>query len=208
MADASSVAPPAVKRGNMAGLAVLIGGICFVVAPPASEAVDALWSIMVVGVALLIYGIPQLHRHQAPADGAIGHWGSRLIVFGGSLILLLGVMFLVWEAVGDAPEEPPGPVGALFPIGFFSFFIGVILFAIGTLKAKVFPQAAPIVMLVGLVSALGIDMATGAFFEDTGETTAWGFILGLPVFGLGLAWMGYALWRSRSDEVEVSTPTA
>ncbi|MDP9428924.1 MAG: hypothetical protein M3Q47_08650 [Actinomycetota bacterium] len=48
-------------------------------------------------------------------------------------------------------------------------------------------------MLVGLVSALAIDMATGAFFEDEASTTEWGLYLGIPLFGLGLVWMGYAL---------------
>jgi hypothetical protein len=51
-------------------------------------------------------------------------------------------------------------------------------------------------MLLGLVAAIAIDMATGAFFEEEPTTTEWGFYIGVPHFGLGLAWMGWAV-RSR-----------
>ncbi len=36
-------------------------------------------------------------------------------------------------------------------------------------------------------------MMTGAFFADDGSVTEWGFYIGVPLFGLGLAWIGYAL---------------
>jgi hypothetical protein len=50
-------------------------------------------------------------------------------------------------------------------------------------------------MLVGLVAAVAVDMATGAFFGGDGTTTEWGFYIGVPVFGLGLAWAGYTVWK-------------
>ena len=184
---------------NKLGLATLVAGICFIVASAGSAAFDWVWPVMMVGFALLIYTVPRLHRYQAPADGPLGLWGSRLVAMGGLLVLALGVIYLVWEAVGTPPEEDPAFVGPLFAIGFFSFAIGVLLFTIGSVKAKVFPQAAPILMLVGLGSALAIDMATGAFFEDEPTTTEWGFYLGVPLFGLGLAWIGYSVWKSRPE---------
>ena len=51
-----------------------------------------------------------------------------------------------------------------------------------------------IASLLGM-AALAVDMATGAFFEDDSTTTEWGFYIGVPVFGLGLAWAGYAVWK-------------
>lgn len=204
----STPAPGATTTdGTKAGLAALIAGICFVAASLGSAAVDALWIVMIVGFALLVYSVPQLHRHQAPADGAVGLWGSRLVAIGGAIVMLLGIVFLIWEALGTPPEE--GPVGAIWMIGFFGFVIGIILFAIGTLKAKVFPQGAPILMLVGLLGSLAIDMATGAFFEDNGDTTEWGFYIGVPLFGLGVAWLGYSLWKPRPTVAgEPATPMA
>lgn len=179
------------------GLATLVAGICFIIASLGSAVLDAVWIAMILGFALLVYAVPRLHRYQAPADGAIGLWGSRLVAVGGLIVLALGITYLVWEAVGTPPEEDPAIVGPLWVIGFFGFAIGVILFTIASIKAKVFPQGAPILMLVGLVGAIAIDMATGAFFEEDASTTEWGFYIGVPLFGLGVAWIGYWLWKSR-----------
>lgn len=190
---------------SKAGLATLIAGGCIIVGGIGSEFLDPMWLVMVIGFALLLYAVPKLHAHQAPADGAAGLWGSRLVVVGGSLFVLLALIYLVWEAVGDPPEEPPGPITALWPIGFFSFLIGIVLFSIASARAKVFPSGAAILMLVGLVGGVALDMATGAFFEDDPETTAWGALIGLPLFGLGLAWIGYFLWKGQ-DRAAPSGP--
>ncbi len=187
------------------GLATLIAGICIIVGGIGSEFLEPLWFVVVIGFALLLYAMPKLHAHQAPADGAAGLWGSRLVVFGGSLLVLLAILYLVWEAVGDAPDEAPGPINALWPIGFFSFLVGIVLFSVASVRAKVFPSGAPILMLVGLVGGVGLDMATGVFFEDDPETTAWGALIGLPLFGLGLAWIGNSLWKGQAG---TSTPAS
>lgn len=203
-----TAAPTTATDSKKVGLATLVAGICFVVASIGSAVFDPLWIVMILGFGLLAYSVPRLHRHQAPSDGALGLWGSRLVAFGAVVVLALGVVYLVWEAVGTPPEEDPAIIGPLWMIGFFSFAIGVVLFTIGSIRAKVFPQAAPTLMLVGLVSALVIDIATGAFFEDDGSTTAWGFYIGVPLFGLGLAWIGYSLWKPRGITSEgAAAPT-
>lgn len=200
------VSHAAVDRERV-GLAALISGICFIIGSLGSAAVDAVWVVMLLGFALLVYAVPKLHRYQAPADGALGLWGSRLVAFGGLIVIVLGLTYLVWEAVGTPPEEDPAIIGPLWMIGFFGFAIGIILFTIASLRAKVFPQAGPFLMVVGLVGAIAIDMATGAFFEDdNGTMTEWGFYIGVPLFGLGLAWIGYSIWKSRPPETEAATP--
>jgi hypothetical protein len=156
-----------------------------------SSAVDWAWLAILVGFALLLYVVPQLHRFQSPADGWAGKWGSWLVAGGAAVVLALGVVFLILETVGDPGE--PAWAGVLWMIGFFAFVLGILLFGIGSALAKRFPPAAPLLMLVGLVAAIVIDMATGAFFGEDTATTEWGFYIGVPLFGLGLAWMGYAL---------------
>jgi hypothetical protein len=176
------------------GMLTMIAGAAFIIGALGSIAVDPAWVLIIVGFALLAYVVPRLHAYQAPADGWTGTWGARLVLFGAALVVILGMIFLVLELVTDPGE--PAWADVLWMVGFVSFAIGIVLFGIGSAIAKRFPPAAPILMLLGLVAAIAIDMATGAFFEDTAATTEWGFFTGVPLFGLGLAWMGYTLWKS------------
>ncbi len=179
------------SNAHRAGLATLFAGLFFIAGGAASAAFDGAFVLIVVGFLLLLYAVPALHRHQAPADGPLGLWGSRLFVFGATLFVLLAVVFLVWEAVGDPGE--PAWANFVWPIGFFSMIIGFILFVIGCLKARVLEPLALWLVVIGLVGGIALDMATGAFSGD-GEVMEWGLYVGIPLAGLGLLWMGYRLW--------------
>ena len=202
--DAAATARPTTDTSKV-GLATLIAGVLIIAGGIGSDFVDALWLLLVAGFAVLIYAIPRVHRYQSPADGAAGEWGARLVVIGGSIFVLLGVIYAVWELVGTPPEDDAGPLNFLWPIGFFSFLIGIISFSIGSIRAKVLPSAAPILMLVGLIGGVALDMATGTFFEDDETTRAWGALLGIPLFGLGVAWIGY--WLRNGGRAATGEPT-
>jgi hypothetical protein len=190
------------------GLALMVAGGALAVGSVGSALFDPLWVLMLVGFLCLAYGIPGLHRVQAPADGFAGRWGALLVPIGAAVMVLLGLVFLIWEAVGNAPQEGPVIVDVAWMTAFAIFVVGVLLFAVGVIKAQKFPRFAGVLILVGLVAAVGIDMLTGAFFEDEGGTTEWGFYLGLPVFAIGLAWLGYAAWgRERSERPAVEATT-
>jgi hypothetical protein len=195
MDTSAATASTSSAPNKRAGLAVLVAGIAIIVGSVGSAAVDWLWVAILIGFLGMVYGMPGIHDYQAPADGALGKWGALLVRYGGALIVLLGLVYLVWEIVGDPPEEGPGLLDTVWLVGFFAFAIGVILFSIGTIKARVLPPASGVLMLVGLVGAIAIDMATGAFFDDGSTTTQWGFYIGVPVFALGLAWAGYTVWK-------------
>lgn len=181
------------SRARTVGTATMVAGGMFVLVPPVSALWDRAWIGLLVGFALLVYVVPRLHRIQAPADGWAGRLGSPLVAAGAGIMVGLGAIFLVWEAIGEPGE--PGWAGLLWMVGFLAFLLGVIAFALGTAVARRFPVGAPAVMLLGLVSAVAIDMATGAFFDDRGGATEWGFYLGIPLFGLGLVWLGHAVSR-------------
>lgn len=180
---------------SLPGLALVVAGLGIIIGTLGGEFVDWLAAGLLVGVLGIAYGLPGAHRYQAPADGALGKWGAMIASFGAGLLALLGIIFLTWEIVSDTPEEGPAWAEWAWPVGFFALLIGVILFAIGVIRAKVLPTLSGALMLLGLVGAVAIDMATGAFFEDDGSTTEWGFYIGLPVFAIGLAWAGYAVWK-------------
>lgn len=191
----TSSAAPSSKAGRT-GLITLLAGLGFVLGGGLDAIWEWSWLFLLGGFALLLYAVPQLHRHQAPADGGVGLWGSRLFVFGAAIVVLIGVIFAIWEAVGDSGE--PAWVNVVWPIGFFSLLAGFILFVIGSLKARILDSLGLWLVMVGLVGGVVLDMATGAFFEDNGETTEWGLFIGVPLAGLGLMWLGYKLRSERA----------
>lgn len=171
----------------MTGLA----GVCVILGAIGSSVTEWAWILMLMAFAALAYALPQLHRLQAPGDGLAGKVGAPLAAFGGAVIVLLSVIYAVWEAVGE-PGEPAWS-GVAWVVGFFSFLIGIVLFAVGTMMADRFPRGAGALMLLSLVAAVGIDMATGAFFDDSGDSTEWGLYIGLPLFGVSLLWIAASL---------------
>ena len=179
---------------RMLGTLTMAAGALFALGALVSTVSEWAWLGLLAGFALLVYVVPGLHGVQAPADGWAGRLGAPLVAAGAAIVLLLGVVYLIWDAVGDPGE--PAWADITWMVGFLAFVVGIVLFGVGSTVAGVFPRGAALLLLGGLVTALVIDMATGAFFEDDGSTTEWGFFIGIPLFGAGLAWMGYAL-RSR-----------
>ncbi len=197
MESSIATADKARARSRSAGLAVLVAGVAVIIGALGSAAADWLWVAILVGILGMVIGIPGVRDQQAPADGEPGRWGSLMIRYGGAVLVLLGLILLVWDAIGDPPEEAGSVfVDVLWMVALVTFVLGVILFAIGILKAKVLPAAAAILMLVGLVGGIALDMATGAFFSDEG--TQWGFLIGFSLFGLGMAWVGYTVFSGRT----------
>ena len=182
------------SHSSTVGALTMGAGAMFALAALLSTVSEWGWIVLPVGFALVAYVLPHLHRFQAPADGWPGRIGSLLGAAGAGVMVALGVIFLVWEAVGTPGE--PAWAGVLWMVGFFGFLLGIVLFAVGSAMARRFPTGAPVLMLAGLIGAIAIDMMTGAFFADDGSIPEWGFYIGIPVFGLGLAWMGWALRTS------------
>lgn len=174
-------------------IAMAVAGVCIILGAVGSAVTEWAWIMMLVAFAALAYALPQVHRYQAPGDGLAGRIGAPLAALGGAVIVLLSVVYGVWELVGN-PGDPAWTEVA-WVVGFFSLLIGLVLFAVGVMLAGRLPRAAGALMLLSLVAAIGIDMATGAFFEDSGETTEWGLYIGLPLFGISLLWIAASLGK-------------
>ena len=174
------------------GTVAIVGGAAFAFGALGSMATEWAWVLMLVGLASLIYVVPMVHRMEDHRDSWPGAMGAWLVPAGAGLVVALGIVAIVLDATGTMTEgSEPAWVEALWMIGFFSFLVGTVLFCVGAMKAHFVTPIAPLLMMVGLVASVGIDMLTGAFFGEA--TTEYGLYIGVPIVGLGLAWMGYQL---------------
>ncbi len=79
-----------------------------------------------------------------------------------------------------------GPVRSLFVAVGVSFLVGVLLFGLTTFRAGVFPRAAILLYVVGF-----IPYSVPILFPAEVVT------LGQAVGAVGIAWLGWTLWRGR-----------
>jgi energy-converting hydrogenase Eha subunit A len=183
------------------GLAALVGGVLFVVAELlglptiniesfSETATTASFAIQtttfLLGVVLMLLGLVGLYARQSEAAGALGLIGF-LVAFLGT-VLIGGFM---WASVFIAPalatEVPEvvdaGPPPGLLPT-FIIFAVGWLLFGIATLRGRVFPRAAAILLIVGaVVTFLPLPFTT-------------------LVFDVAVAWLGFALFTGREASAE------
>jgi hypothetical protein len=183
------------------GLAALVGGVVFVVAEllglptlnvesfsetatTASFAIQQL--LFLLGVALVLLGLVGLYARQSEAAGALGLIGF-LVAFLGTV--LIGGFFWASAFIGpalatEAPEFlDAGPPPGLIPT-FIIFAVGWILFGIATLRGRVFPRAAAILLIVGaVVTFLPLPFTT-------------------LVFDVAVAWLGFALFTGREASAD------
>jgi len=134
----------------------------------------------------LLLGLVGLYAHQSEAAGPLGLVGF-LAAFLGTL-LLSGDLWLEAFAFPYLGEVAPRviektPTGTLAVGGlasFITFAIGWVLFAVASLRARVFARGAAIVLIAGGVIGFGFVIFPGA-----------GILLALAV-----GWMGSSLGRS------------
>ena len=96
---------------------------------------------------------------------------------------------------GSAGESSLGVLEVVLPLGVLFYIVGGLLFGISILRAGILPRWAAIMFIVGTVSALSVTLLP----EGVGRIT--------PVpYGLGLAWLGYALWSERREKASEPLP--
>lgn len=178
------------------GLAAMVGGVLFVVgellnlptlnvenfsetATTVSFAIQQL--AFLLGAVFVLLGLCGLYVRQSEAAGALGLIGFLVAFLGTVLLGGLGWAgtFIAPALVDVAPEfidvgPPPG-----FFLTFITFGVGWLLFGIATLRARIFPRAAAILLLIGAVIS----------------------VLPLPftvvVLAIAVAWLGFALFTGR-----------
>lgn len=164
-----------------------------VTAPPPSSPIGTLLVAGVgVGALLLTLGMPTLMARQQGTAGTLAEVGGWLVLVG----------FLVWAvsvlAGPSVVAVPPWVLDADQVL----LAIGAVVFGLASFDAGVLPGAAA--LLVALTGVIGLlptalpDLLSfgfgGEVFAGPAALRVLGY-LALVVFGLGWAWLGYAIWQ-------------
>lgn len=138
--------------------------------------------LILIGAMLLLVALVGIYASQAEAAGGLGSVGFFIALMGTALFV-----GTTWESIFFIPAlaqaEPAfldsDPTflemvgGGVLSQGLL--VVGLIVFAVSTLRARVYPQAAAVLLLVGaVVGAIPLPLTT-------------------IVFGVALAWMGVSL---------------
>lgn len=185
---------------RLAGLAALISGVVSVMGDVLRLFVDvenaasattapyaAVFLLYLLGAALLLLGLVGIYTSQAEEAGILGLAGF-LVAFLGT-VLLVGVLwfelFITPALAAEAPELAGAELGiAGFILVFLLGALGWILFGAATLRARVYPRWAAVLLIVGgLIAFVPIPMS------------------GI-VFSAAIAWLGFILFTGRDVSVE------
>ena len=144
------------------------------------------WTVLsamyLIGGLLLLVALVGLYAHQSEAAGTLVLVGFLAALVGTGL--LVGMMwtlaFVVPSAAIEAPafldaEEVAGPLDMGFMLSGIVVALGWVLFGVATLRARVFPRKAAIVLIIGaLLTVLPLPATT-------------------LVIDVAVAWLGLAL---------------
>ncbi len=200
-----------------AGLSALVAGICFVafglLHPPdiLSSVTTSRWAIThAVAIAMSVFGllgVTGLYARQMEAAGWLGLAGYLLW----SLWLVLFLPFNFVEAfilpllateaptlaegflgviTRSASEASLGVLPVLWALSDVLFLLGGLVFGIATLRAGILSRWAAGMFTLGM----GLAPTTALLPHELEPLVA------VPI-GLGLAWLGYALWAERREPV-------
>jgi hypothetical protein len=145
-----------------------------------------------LGFVLLLGALIGLYVRQVEAAGVLGLVGF-LVAFLGTALLIGGA----WEEAFGTPtlaeiapqavssEGPPKWLGFGFILSGVLFSLGWVLFGVSTLRARVYPRAAAILLILGAVLALmPLPLTT--------------------VLGVTVAWLGFNLFTEKGVRAERS----
>ena len=166
------------------GLAALLAGVAFIVDILLVLTVDADWTnvVYIIAALLMLAGLVGLHTLQKDNYGRIGQGGFWMVVIAilgqvaGIIVYLLGSEVLNW---------------LVFPVGFLAVPVGLMLYGIATLQAKVLPSWCGLGLIIIPLMSIVLGDYGGILF--------------------GLLWLaqGYALlsWRSTAGQLNQITQT-
>lgn len=171
---------------RMGGLALILGALLMSASSWFRPSGDSIWWLITfIGALFLLLGLPAMYAHQSRQAGRLGLIGFVLTFLG-----------LATVEVGTAvlPESLYAQIGTaftiVFAIGFIMLNLGLIVYGIATLRARVFPRWAAVLLIVGVPAIFlgNLSPLIGAKPE-------------VLIF-LGLAWCGAVLWSGKGATVK------
>lgn len=200
------------KLLRLAGLAAIAAGVLSAIGDVMSlvvdlEAADAaggasqriVFGFYLLGTVLLLLGLIGLYASQSRAAGILGFAGF-LLAFAGTALTVGAIwfeFFVVPDLAAQAPDLATGELGFTgFALSFLLAAVGWVLFAIATLRARVFPRLAGVLLLAGaLVSFVPLFV----------QVPATGLLLSVAIVVFG-----FFLWRRHgapaSTPLQVANP--
>jgi hypothetical protein len=149
------------------------------------------WLLYLLGGVLLLLGLVGLYARQSEAAGILGLVGFLVAFLGTALLVgsawfqLFGAPVFAVEAPRVIDAEPTGMLALGFVLTFVVFgTLGWILFGIATLRARVYPRAAAILLIAGVL----INFLPTHFTE--------------LVFNVAVAWLGFVLFTGQGEAAQ------
>lgn len=155
-----------------------------------------LWVLGLIAALLILLGLPALYAHQARQAERMGLIAFVVVFLGMALVTSNGYfgtfiqpglvdLISLAEGAGVTVQEPVAAgVGFMTTLGLY--VLGWLLFGLASLRARVLPRWAVVLVLVGIVF--------GFLFMASGIS-----LLALPITEIGIAGLGYALWHRKTE---------
>lgn len=199
------------KLARLAGPAVLLGGLLFVVyavgnalaerfASVGESAGHAIYHVFNVPPnALLAVGMVGLYAYlkQSGRFGIVGKTGLWICAVVFALTAIGGLGIIVSETTLGGAGVPV--LDIIHPMVLL-LMLGSILFGVGALKEGSLPKGAALMLIIVPILLVGSLFALGG--------PQWAFIGGFVLFGVAWAWLGYGLSSHTAGEAAEPQPAA
>jgi hypothetical protein len=193
------------------GLVSLLAGVLYAIAAllhPVGEDLTAVNSpnwvtshlVYWVSAILILFSLIGLYARQTEQSGRLGLVSFVLAFIGttvvGSIFFMASTVIPLVAAAGSPAffDKAMTPPALFMPVIILGFVLGYILFGITIMRAGVLPRWSGLLLIVG-VSLFPISEAP--LFNLTLSHVI--VTIGDVLFGLGFAWMGYALWSEKRE---------
>jgi hypothetical protein len=181
---------PLVRWG---GLAAMLAGVAFMVLVLIPKARDGspfyIFGSVLLFVTvwlLLLVALAGFHALQKEHYGRIGRAGFYTVIVGASAMIVIQLLTWVGVTLGITALVFPDPVGLLIVM------VGLVLYGVATLQARVLPRWCGVGLIVGVPVLIGLSVVS----EEYGE------MLGGILFGLLWLALGYVLWSESGAAAE------